>query len=416
MEERERIAVWVGLDWGDEEHAWALLQADSQRIESGSVRQRPEDFQAWLAGLRERAGGGWVAVAVEQSRGAVLYALMDYDFVLIYPVHPKSLSDYRKALYPGGAKDDARDADLLLDYLLKHRDKLRLWEPESPQVRCLRMLSEQRRRMVDRRTALTNQLTANLKQYFPQALDWAGALKEVKALDFLERWPTLAAVQKARARAIRSFFVERGEKADEALERKIGEISGACALTRDWAILTAGSMQTQGLAREIRQLNESIHAFDLKIGELFEGHDDHVIFTSLPGAGKTLGPRLLALLGDRRERFDSAQEVQRVSGIAPVTRASGKTQTVHCRWACPRFVRQSAHEFAAMSVRHCAWAGAYYRMRRDKGALHHVAVRSLAYKWLRILYRCWKDGEPYDDARYMASLRANNAPLLGYLE
>ena len=86
MEERERIAVWVGLDWGDEEHAWALLQADSQRIESGSVRQRPEDFQAWLAGLRERAGGGWVAVAVEQSRGAVLYALMGQ--VSQSPGHP----------------------------------------------------------------------------------------------------------------------------------------------------------------------------------------------------------------------------------------------------------------------------------------------------------------------------------------
>ncbi len=136
--EEQTIGVWVGLDWADQEHAYALRMSGSSEIETGDVKQTPEALQSWINGLRERSGGGWVAIAVEQSRGALLYALMDYDFVLIYPINPKSLSRYRGAFYPSGGKDDPRDADLVLDYLLKHRERIRLWEPESPEVRSLR--------------------------------------------------------------------------------------------------------------------------------------------------------------------------------------------------------------------------------------------------------------------------------------
>jgi transposase len=414
--EAEKIAVWVGLDWADEEHVYALQRAGSARIETGTVQQRPEDLRAWINGLREGAGEGWVAVAVEQSRGALIYALMDYEFVLIYPVHPKALAKYREAIYPSGAKDDARDADLILDYVLKHRDRLRLWRPESPGVRCLRMLSEERRKLVDLRTELTNRLTASLKNYFPQALAWAGALKEAMGCDFLERWPSLARLQGAKRAVVRRFFRSHGVRADAQLEAKLDEIARAQPLTKDWAITTAGLMLTESLVRQIRELNASIESFDEKIKEVFEGHDDHAIFASLPGCGAALGPRLLALFGEDRERFDSARQVQAMSGIAPLVRASGQSRVVHFRWACAKFVRQGAHEFAHHSRHWCPWAQAFYKMQVSKGKRHHTAVRALAFKWLRILFRCWKDGVPYDDDLYMASLKANNAPLLAYRE
>lgn len=287
--EAERIAVWVGVDWADEEHVYALQRAGSARIETGVVKQRPEDLCEWINGLRERGEGGWVAVAVEQSRGALIYALMDYEFVLIYPVHPKALAKYREAIYPSGAKDDVRDADLILDYVLKHRDRMRLWRPESPEVRCLRMLSEERRKLVDLRTEMTNRLTANLKNYFPQALAWAGPLKEALACDFLERWPSLARLQRAKRAVVRRFLRSHGVRGGEKLEERLTEIARAQPLTKDWAIETAGLMLTESLARQIRQLNESIESFDRKIEEVFQNHDDHIIFTSFPGCGAARG-------------------------------------------------------------------------------------------------------------------------------
>ena len=199
------------------------------------------------------------------------------------------------------------------------------------------------------------------------------------------------------------------------MQQKLDQIKLARALTNDAAIVTAASLLTQSLAGQILQLNESIQRYDAKIEELFNHHPDHFIFNSLPGAGKVLGPRLLAVFGDDRDRFESAGEVQTVSGIAPLQRNSGKTRIVLYRWACPKFVRQSVHEFAALSRHWCPWAQAFYQMQVSQGKDHHVAVRSLAFKWLRIIYRCWKNRVPYDEAIYMASLKANNAPLLAFL-
>ena len=146
---------------------------------------------------------------------------MDYDFVLIYPINPKSLSQYRGAFYPSGGKDDPRDADLVLDYLLKHRERIRLWEPESPEVRCLRLLCEQRRKLVDLRADLTNQWTANLKNYFPQVLKWVGPLKGKTACDFLNRWPSLQVLQRAKPALIRRFFKSHRMGGSEKLQSKL---------------------------------------------------------------------------------------------------------------------------------------------------------------------------------------------------
>jgi hypothetical protein len=126
-------------------------------------------------------------------------------------------------------------------------------------------------------------------------------------------------------------------------------------------------------------------------------------------------PRLLAAFGSQRDRYQSAADLQTFSGIAPITERSGKSEWVRVRWACPHFLRQSLHEWAAHSIAYCDWAGAYYQLQRDRGENHHAAVRALAFKWIRIAFRCWKDAVPYDDARYMESLRRLGSPLIAAL-
>ncbi len=133
-------------------------------------------------------------------------------------------------------------------------------------------------------------------------------------------------------------------------------------------------------------------------------------------AGPALAPRLLAAFGAQRGRYQSAADLQTFSGIAPVTQRSGKFEWVPVRWACPRFLRQTFHKWAAHWVAFCDWASAYYRLQRDRGKDHHAAVRALAFKWIRIAFRCWKDGVLYDDARYVQSLRRRGSPLIALLD
>ena len=119
-----------------------------------------------------------------------------------------------------------------------------------------------------------------------------------------------------------------------------------------------------------------------------------------------LTPRLIAALGSQRDRYPTAHEVQCYAGIAPVVATSGKQRWVHWRWACPKFLRQTFHEWALHSIPHSSWAREFYEEQRAKGKSRHAAIRALAFKWIRVLFRCWKERKPYDELVYQRVLSA----------
>lgn len=410
------LAAFIGLDWADQQHAICLQEAGATRREPLKLDQTPEALQAWIQQLRARFGGRPVAIAVEQARGALIYALMHVDFLHLYPVNPQTLAKLRQAFYPSGAKDDPGDAELLLEVLLNHRKHLRVWVPDDVITRSIQLLTEGRRKLVDERTALTNQLTAVLKMYFPQALDWFGDLHTARACAFLQQWPCLQQLKAATASSIRKFYRRQGYRGEDKLEQLIKNIQLAQPLTEDQAVVLASTMMVHALVKQIPSLTDSIEEYDRQIARLFKEHDDSTLFGSFPGAGPTLAPRLLAAFGSDRNRFEYAAEVQQLSGVAPVTEKSGKACWVHWRWACSKFLRQSFHEFAGQSVLKSVWARAYYQQQRQRGKSHHAALRALAYKWIRIIYRCWKDRTPYDEATYFKSLQLRGSTLASALK
>ena len=145
-------------------------------------------------------------------------------------------------------------------------------------------------------------------------------------------------------------------------------------------------------------------------------HPDREVFASFPGAGPTLAPRLLAAVGSQRERYASANRLQCFSGIAPVLKQSGQSRYVHRRYRCPKFLRQSFHEYAGESIRHSTWARLYYAQQKSRGHKHHTIVRALAFKWIRIIFRCWQNQERYDESRYLRVLKQNGSPLAAACE
>jgi transposase len=412
MENDAAMVACVGLDWGDTRHAVQLQLVDGGPIEQLDLEQKPDVLHAWVAQLRQRFHGRPVGIAVEQRKGAVMHALMAYDFLVLFPVNPKALARYREAFRTSGAKDDPTDAALLLDLLRKHRDQLRAWRPDTVEARTLQALCEQRRKLVNQRVAVTNRMTSLLKQYFPQALDWVGDVASRQGCDFLKKWPTLASVQRARPRALRTFYQQHNCRTAGVIDERIRQIAGACPLTSDPAIVDPLSLAVQTYATQLRGLIEAVQTFDTRIAEVFAHHPDQAIFDSFPGAGPVCAPRLSAAFGTDRSRWESASALQSHAGIAPVTERSGKALWVHHRLACPKFVKQTFHEFADQSIRFSTWARAYYDQQRSRGNAHHAALRALAYKWIRILFRCWKDRTPYDEATYLDALRRHGSSLV----
>lgn len=412
----DRPSAFVGIDWANQEHAICLQEVGSNRAEASVLKHTPEAIDEWAAALQKRFGGGPVAVCLEQSKGALIYALLKYHLFVIYPVNPANLAHYRKALKQSGAKDDPSDAQLLLDYLRHYRDRLHALKPDDPTTRLIRILVERRRQAIGLRTQLSNQLRSRLKCYFPQALELVGEdLGTVMACDFLQRWPRLAKLKRARSNTLRKFYQAHNCRGQEQLQRRLQSIRQAKPLTNDSAIIEAGVREVCLLVGLLRQLIQPIADYDQRIEELMLNHQDAPIFQSFPGAGAAMAPRLLAAFGTDRQAIDSAESMQTSSGIAPVTKRSGKSCTVHRRWACPKFVRQTFHEFAGHSIGFCDWARAYYQQQRQRGKKHHAAVRALAFKWIRILYRCWKTHTAYNENTYINALRDKQSPLAASL-
>src|ERR1051325_10147938 len=199
--------VWIGLDWADQKHRLAVLPPGASEPTSHWVEQKPAALDTFFFTLRKERPEARIHVCIEQSRGPVIYALLKYDFVVIYPINPRMLSDFRGAFAVSGAKSDPRDADLLCEFGSKHHQRLRPLEPDDPATRELRLCVELRRSNVDKRTAHINELTAVLKNYYPLALELVGEdLSAPMARAFLRRWPNLARLQAAQPQAVREFF------------------------------------------------------------------------------------------------------------------------------------------------------------------------------------------------------------------
>ena len=399
-------AAFIAIDWADQKHTYCLLPAGQTKKEAGTLEQKPEVIGPWVAKLRERFGNRPVAVAVEQSRGALIHALLSYDFLVLYPIHPTTVAKFREAFKFSGTKSDPLDTDQILQILTKHLDQLKPLRPDTEETRLLARLVEDRRKAVDLRTGHIQAALAALKEYFPQAIELCHHnLTSRLAADLIKKWPTLPAFQQAKDSTLTRFLYGHNIRSPEVIEAVLQIAHTAQPLTTDPAITESCQRVCQLHLQIIQTLNPLIDDYEARIAKLFDAHPEAPIFTGLPGAGPALAPRLLSFFGTDRSRFAAAANIHSFSGIAPVTKSSGKSKVVYFRVACPLFDRQTFHEFARLSVASSQWAANYLVYYTAKGKKYHAIIRALAFKWIRILFRCWQNRTPYDEAKYLDALK-----------
>lgn len=409
-----QYAACLGIDWADKKHDLCLFDAATGKKTKQVLPHRPQAIAEYFTQLRARYPGQQIAVGLEQSRGPLLFALLQYDFLVLYPINPSTLARYREAFSPSRAKDDPTDAEYAAELLMQHSDRLKAWRPDDDETRTLRYLVEHRRRLIGDRTRLSNRMTSLLKCYFPQVLDWFPDIRTELVCDFLWRWPTLERLRRVRRTTLLSFFRSHHSVRSDTLEKRLTAIKESVPLTTDRAIIDSSVLMITALAAQLKTTIAAIRKFDLEIAKLCTAHPDFHLFQSLPGAGEVYAARLLAVMGRQRERWTTAAELACLSGIAPVMERSGQSVWIRWRYFCPKFMRQSFHEYAGESVKHSFWARAYYEQQIAKGKSRQAAVRALAYKWIRIIWRCWQTSTPYNEVKYLEALRKKGSPLLSY--
>lgn len=408
-------ALFIGIDWADQKHDIYTIDGHGKGTYE-IIEHTPEVIDAWVSEKLDQAGGQPIAIILEQKRGALVHSLMFRDKVLLFPVNPKQFARYRESYSNAGGKTDPGDARLLARMLFERRLQWEPWQPDDEATRILGRLCQTRRQLVNERTRLIQQLTDQLKAYFPLALEWkSGGTVSLLMLELLRRWPDPRKLRQVDRRILHKVLKEHGHNNEESREEIIARIRSAKLLSDDRALLEPAAVVVESLARQIPVLQKAIDELDAKIETEMNEHPDAALFTALPGAGKALAPRLLTAFGSDRERFSNAEEIASFSGIAPITKQSGKTRTVHRRHACPKFLLQTFHEFADQARKWCPWSKAYYKLQRSRSMKHHAAVRKLALRWIRILYQVWKKRTPYDPAAYLATIQRKNPEIIPFL-
>lgn len=410
--EANPLAACVGWDWGFQSHAIALRACGSQEVLNESLPATPEAIHRWLDAAEQRFGGRTVAVALEGTKGPAFTQLLQRPWIRIYGVHPTTSTCMRNAFCPSGAKDDMPDARVLLELVECNREKLRQVVPLDAATARVEQLVELRRDFVDRRTQVSNQLDGLLKKYFPQALELTGAhLYSDLALDFLTRWPCLEDLKVSRPATLKRFYHQHNVRSQESVEQRLKLVAEAKFVTVDQQRTGIWKMELACLVSQIEVLMEHLGRVEKEIVAAVKEHPDADLFTELPGAGPVFGPRLLAAFGTDRGRYESAESLQKMAGVAPVMERSGKSKRVRWRWQASRFLRQTFVEWARCTVSASAWAGAYYEEQRARGKGRWGIYRSLAYKWIRILWKCWQTRKPYNEAEYLTQLARKGSLL-----
>jgi transposase len=381
------------IDWAAETHAVCVLDAAGKIAAGFTIEHSADGIVTLIRRLARYGDPGDMPVAIERPDGRLVDLLLEAGHPVV-PVKPNAVKAWRDGEVLSGAKSDAGDAAVIAEYLRLRAHELTVAAPYSDEGRALRAVVRARGDLVEMRVAATNQLPALLEAHWPGARAIFADVESPVSLEFLSRYPTPAAAAHLGEKRMAAFCIKHGLLARlRAAPAGTGLESLAEAL-RDTVLAAVGVLQA---------LNASVKNLDRSVAAHLGEHPDGKIFTSLPRSGQINAAQVLAEWGDCREAYAAPDSVAALAGVTPVTQQSGKHRFVYFRWACNKRFRAAVTTFAGNSRHASPWAAKIYDDARASGKDHPHATRILARAWIRVIYRCWLDGIPYDPALHGAA-------------
>ncbi|MGH7311125.1 MAG: IS110 family transposase [Candidatus Rokuibacteriota bacterium] len=394
---------YIGVDWADAEHAVWVEDEGGAPVTSRMVAHTAEGFAEWGRWVDERrAAGVELWAAIERPEGRVVDFLLDHG-VVVFAVNPKAVDRARDRFRMSGAKSDRFDARVLAGFLRTDHPHLTPLQPGSETAQELKGLTRDYARQVRQQTRLLNQLTVTLKEYYPRALELCGDLTSRWAREFLETYPTPAALLALTERQWTQWA--RGHRLSAERAAALWALLRAPQLPVPAHVVRVKARRLTVLLTQLAASIQAVASYREAVEDFFAGMPAAKWARSLPGGQRgTTVPTLVAELGDAVGRWTNAQHLQGHAGVVPVTQSSGTSRLVRFRFACNQHFRAAAHQLAFGSLRHSAWAKAYYKTCRKRGLRHHHAVRALGAKWLKILFVMWSRQIPYDEQYHLANI------------
>jgi transposase len=399
---------FVGIDWASQTHAVCVIDEQGAVVDRFEVSHDAKGLAELRRRLDRHGSPAELPIAIERPSGLLVDALVEAGYPVV-PIHPNVVAAARSRYRAAASKSDRSDAYLLADLLRTDGHRFRTLEPLSDEAQALRALVRTRDDLVAERVGLANQLRALLESFWPGAATIFADVDSPIALAFLARYPQPEAARLLGEKRLAAFLARHrysGRRPpSELLARLRSAPAGVAAEHTSDAKAEAVRALVAVLEPLVAQIARLTSAVEHAVATLPTGR----LVMSFPRAGKVCAAQITAELGDDPARFVSEDHLAAEAGIAPITRASGKQRAVVFRWACNHRLRSALTCFADNSRHESPWAAAVYQRARARGCDHPHAIRILARAWVRVLYRCWTDGRPYDPALHRAAKELETA-------
>lgn len=398
------MPLTIGIDWASQEHALCVLDDVGTVCARFTAKHTRDGLRRALARLARYGQPAELPIAIERPSGLLVDVLVEAGHP-VYPIHPNVVKASRPRYAANAKKSDPGDAYLLADLLRTDGHRFTPLGTLSDEVRALRALVRGRDDLVAERVALANQLRSLLDSYWPGATAIFAAIDSPIALAFIARYPTPNSAARLGEKRLAAFLARHRysgrrtpqqllERLRAAPEGRVGPVEAEAK--RHVALALVAALKV--LVERIRTLTSEVeHA----VAQLPAGR----VMMSFPRAGKVNAAQIVAELGDDPTRFPTESSLAAQAGVAPVTYASGKRTGVGFRWAANKRLRVAITTWADNSRHSSDWARAIYQRAIKRGCDHPHAVRVLARAWVRVLWRCWKDGVPYDPKLHGGAVR-----------
>ena len=395
---------FIGVDLSDKFFDSCITNSFRDVVSRNRFDFNDDGFYSFIHHIRERVINSQdCIIGLENPHSRLVDFLVTRGYTIL-PVNPGAIARYRESRSPSRAKSDQGDAQLIADYIGEHRKALRAVKIPDEKVRELKLLLEDRDRIVKEKVRLSNQLTNTLKDYFPQALDAFGDTTSKSALEFLRRFDTFVQAKSLSCEDIEQFLDQcrcynkkTRDRFRNAMKKTPSQIPQEIVRARA-RLKNVLVGHLVALIQEIKDYEEQIQHV---MGEIPYGD----IFRSLPGADYVLGAKLLVLY-DGKE-FDSACEAGAFYGTAPYTARSGRSVHIRFRRGCSKFGRNTFHQLARSSLKKSKWAKKQFGKKREEGKGYHHALRCLSNLWVKVTFAMWRDKVPYDEGQHLASIASH---------
>lgn len=402
MVEEERWPAFAGIDWGGEHHQLCVVNNSGRR----QTQLRVTHDVAGLGDLRTELlrFGDRLPIAVERAEGLLVEHLQTLGHV-VFPVSPRIAARARERYKVASVKDDRFDAFVLADTLRHEHGHWRPLAVPSPLLAEIKALTRDRDRLLETQQAVESQLRMILEAYHPAPVRLFSSVDRQITLSFVLDYPTPAVASRVKTTRMAGFLARHhytGRQPAQVLADKMR----ANLLTASPGTVAGKSFSAQSFTRLLQLLNTQLAEFDDAVAAAVADHPDARIFASFPGVGPVTTAVLLAEIGEDRDRYPTDSVLLAEAGLAPVTRASGRSRSVRFRYAANSRLRETAMWWSYNSLKESSWASAAFREARDqRGQRYHRALRGLAARWMRVLWRCWTDGVPYDPSKHSSAAR-----------